>query len=46
MAVDKDEWREEASRNAEFLARFGDRLPIPLRSEHRSLVRRLGRPRS
>jgi phosphoenolpyruvate carboxykinase (GTP) len=46
MAVDGDEWLEEARRNFEFLARFGDRLPRSILSEHRSLVKRLGRARN
>jgi phosphoenolpyruvate carboxykinase (GTP) len=41
MKVNRGEWLTEARRNREFLARFGDRLPRAILSEHRRLVRRL-----
>jgi phosphoenolpyruvate carboxykinase (GTP) len=46
MAVDGDQWLEEAQRNFEFFARFGTRLPKPLLWEHRSLIKRLSRARN
>ncbi len=41
VAVDPAAWEQEAERNGAFLARFGDRLPQPLRREHEELCRRL-----
>ena len=41
LDVDTGAWKEEAERNAAFLAKFGDRLPTQLRREHEDLVRRL-----
>ncbi|WP_441292805.1 phosphoenolpyruvate carboxykinase (GTP) [Sorangium sp. KYC3313] len=39
--VDLRAWSEQMARNQEFLARFGSRLPEPLRGEHDGIVRRL-----
>jgi phosphoenolpyruvate carboxykinase (GTP) len=41
VAVDPAAWEQEAERNGAFLARFGNRLPQPLRREHEELSRRL-----
>ncbi|HSD12418.1 MAG TPA: phosphoenolpyruvate carboxykinase (GTP), partial [Patescibacteria group bacterium] len=41
LAVDPEEWKKEAARNAAYLATFGDRLPAALAEEHERLVRRL-----
>jgi phosphoenolpyruvate carboxykinase (GTP) len=46
MEVDGDAWIEEARRNVTFLARFGDRLPRSILSEHQNLVTRLGGARN
>jgi phosphoenolpyruvate carboxykinase (GTP) len=42
LDVDRAAWREEAARNAEFLARFGDRVPPQIRAQHEALLARLG----
>ncbi|HVU00473.1 MAG TPA: phosphoenolpyruvate carboxykinase (GTP) [Polyangiaceae bacterium] len=41
LAVDVRAWMGEAARNAEFLQKFGDRLPEALRTEHAALEKRL-----
>lgn len=46
LAVDAAEWLEETGRNAQFLAKFGERLPKELLHEHRMLVDRLRRARN
>jgi phosphoenolpyruvate carboxykinase (GTP) len=43
LRVDPADWAEESRATSEFLAKFGDRLPAPLRAEHESLVSRLQR---
>lgn len=42
LKVDPVEWIEAVSGQAEFFARFGDRLPAGIREEHEGLSRRLG----
>jgi phosphoenolpyruvate carboxykinase (GTP) len=39
--VDRDDWTREADDQADFLARFGDRLPGAIREEHEKLLERL-----
>jgi phosphoenolpyruvate carboxykinase (GTP) len=41
LSVDARAFMDECSRNAEFLKRFGDRLPQPLWDEHAALCERL-----
>ena len=41
LDVDRAAWVEEAGRNSEFLARFGDRMPPALQREHEALLSRL-----
>jgi phosphoenolpyruvate carboxykinase (GTP) len=41
LSVDRDEWRAEAEDQAEWLAKFGDRLPPALRQESDALKARL-----
>ncbi|NGO72854.1 phosphoenolpyruvate carboxykinase (GTP), partial [Streptomyces boncukensis] len=42
LAVDRDVWRDEASRIPEHLETFGEHTPKELWDEYRALVRRLG----
>ena len=39
--MNADDWVEEEQAIGTFLARFGDRLPAPIRQEHKSLGERL-----
>ena len=41
LSVDPDVWSEEASLMPEYFAKFGDRLPAAITSEHAALVERL-----
>jgi phosphoenolpyruvate carboxykinase (GTP) len=41
LAVDRDGWRANLRGQAEFFARFGDRLPAGIQQEHQALTRRL-----
>ncbi|GAC1319768.1 MAG: phosphoenolpyruvate carboxykinase (GTP) [Chloroflexota bacterium] len=41
FAVDRDEWKREVEDQREFLQKFGDRLPEPIRTQHESLQNRL-----
>jgi phosphoenolpyruvate carboxykinase (GTP) len=41
LAVDRDGWRANLRGQAEFFARFGDRLPGGIQQEHAALTRRL-----
>jgi len=41
LAVDRDGWRANLRGQAEFFAKFGDRLPAGIQEEHEALARRL-----
>jgi GTP-dependent phosphoenolpyruvate carboxykinase len=41
LDVDAESWSAEVERSGAFLAKFGDRLPKPVRTEHDVLVKRL-----
>ena len=41
LRVDPADWAEESRATAEFFAKFGDRLPAPIRAEHQALASRL-----
>ena len=41
LAIDRDDWLREADDQAEFLQKFGDRLPPELRKQHEALHSRL-----
>jgi phosphoenolpyruvate carboxykinase (GTP) len=41
-AISAPEWIEELKTHREFLAKFGDRLPMPLMAYNESLMKRLG----
>jgi phosphoenolpyruvate carboxykinase (GTP) len=43
LRVDPADWLEESRATAEFFAKFGDRLPAPIRQEQEALVSRLQR---
>jgi phosphoenolpyruvate carboxykinase (GTP) len=43
LRVDPADWLEESRATAEFFAKFGDRLPAPIRQEHEALASRLQR---
>jgi GTP-dependent phosphoenolpyruvate carboxykinase len=38
--VDADDWELDLADTREFFAKFGDRLPAPLREEFQGVVRR------
>ncbi len=42
LRVDRDGWRAAVRDQAEFFAKFGDRLPAGIRAEQQALARRLG----
>jgi phosphoenolpyruvate carboxykinase (GTP) len=39
--VDADDWESDLADSREFLAKFGERLPMELRKEHDAVVSRL-----
>jgi len=39
--IDRDKWLEAVTKQEEFLAIFGDRLPKEIHDEQRSLIKRL-----
>jgi phosphoenolpyruvate carboxykinase (GTP) len=41
LAVDREGWRANLRPQAEFFAKFGDRLPAGIREQHEALTRRL-----
>jgi phosphoenolpyruvate carboxykinase (GTP) len=41
LRVDREAWRANVRNQAEFFAKFGDRLPAGIREEHEALARRL-----
>jgi GTP-dependent phosphoenolpyruvate carboxykinase len=41
LAIDREDWLREAEDQAEFLAKFGDRLPPEIRKQHEALKGRL-----
>ncbi|MBI4390776.1 MAG: phosphoenolpyruvate carboxykinase (GTP), partial [candidate division NC10 bacterium] len=41
LRVDREAWRVNVRNQAEFFAKFGDRLPAGIREEHEALARRL-----
>ncbi len=41
LAVDPAAWSEEVARTGEFLDKFGDRLPAPIRAQHEALKGRI-----
>jgi phosphoenolpyruvate carboxykinase (GTP) len=43
LRVDPADWLEESRTTAEFFAKFGDRLPAPIRQEQEALASRLQR---
>ncbi len=42
FTVDREEWKAEVDGQAEFLAKFGDRLPPEIRKQHTALAKRFG----
>jgi phosphoenolpyruvate carboxykinase (GTP) len=42
LAVDVAGWREEAERQRQFLAKFGDRMPREMWQQHETLLKNLG----
>jgi GTP-dependent phosphoenolpyruvate carboxykinase len=40
LAVNPEQWLQEAGSQAEFFTKFGDTIPVELWSEHGELVRR------
>ncbi|HEX5423047.1 MAG TPA: phosphoenolpyruvate carboxykinase (GTP) [Candidatus Acidoferrales bacterium] len=43
LRIDPGDWADETRATGEFLAKFGDRLPAPIREEHQALASRLQR---
>jgi phosphoenolpyruvate carboxykinase (GTP) len=41
LAIDREDWLREAEDQAEFLQKFGDRLPPEIRKQHEALQSRL-----
>jgi phosphoenolpyruvate carboxykinase (GTP) len=41
LEIDRDDWQREAADQAEFLDKFGDRLPAEIRQQNEALQRRL-----
>jgi phosphoenolpyruvate carboxykinase (GTP) len=41
LGIDRDDWLREAEDQGEFLAKFGDRLPLEIRQQHQALKNRL-----